>query len=805
MKNEYTRYLGWCLSDSAASVRLAAIQALAQIYSRSAFPDALRHFTELFKARLVQMAVSDIEVAVRVSTIDVLVHIERRGLLEDEQRDEVGMHIFDSEVRIRQEVGRFLTGLVEEELEEQKGETVGHEPATASAAQKDAKAKEQREKWETEVEKFRLKLLAARLVEYEQHLDQNARAVEDAGSGESQTANMASHTLVAEGSGRISLAIQAMWSFEGKRAPLSDWSALLDLLLYDHSAQAASTTNGTSNARNRGKKGNAAASTAAAVGYSGSQPPKEAYRLEPAEETVLLEALVAVVTESRRLADVAKASAAAAKGDGDELPDKERFDEMTRSFIPALPKLFAKYRTESLRVSEVLLLVPLLDLDLYASTGQATTLANLWDEVSTQFSRHSEATLLKRGAASVRALVASAQNHANLTEMTASKLTALQETLVNALREPLKGKEVAAATLDDDVVFSLQANLLRLASLSGATDCCDVMEDNEDGQASSGWEIVREIALRGKLGYQGEESLVSACLRVLALHLMWKLRAFTNMRSTASQGDRDTFANDLAAKRSEALELLEGLVNGEDGHVLQEVKGAAAARMLQIYLAFHAAEQKDALARQKVAALEADADASIIGEGLEGGARAPSEEGAERSLRVQVSRAAQEGCVKAVLKELRSYVDSCEADEASAQTTAEGRGEAAAADDISEDEEDGNAATGAKASKSSTAQKKAGATPAVSKARLPSQSQLQKEVETNQLVASLVSAIRFGLIDFGLSAPLIGFFGRAGHMYDVLMKMLFEVLREEGVLEGQSRKVVDVIFDGLKEVSPSPA
>lgn len=811
MRAEYHRYLGWCLSDANAAVRIAAMRALAGLYARSAFPDALRHFTEVHKARLVQMAVGDIDLAVRVATIEVLIHIDRRDLLEDEQRDEIGMHIFDVEPRIRSEVSRFLLGIVEEQVEEQVDDSIGSAPVSSTAAAKDAKSKEQRAKWEAEVRKLRFKILAENLVRYEQAIDD---LIGSAGQSapSSSTSTPQAQTLVAEGDGRIGLAIEALWSFdddEGK-APLSGASTLLETLLYDHSAAQndADEELGRSG-RAKGRRGAAdadaqaatAGSAAAAIGYSGSQPGNEAYRLLPSEETVLLEALVAIVKHLRRLSDAARTAAALAnKGEPSDVREKERLDDLTRTIVPALPKLFAKYRTESQRVSEVLLLVPTLDLELYAATGQTSTFSSLWDEVSTQFQRHSESSLLKRGATAIRALVSSATNHASLTELTSSKLVALQESLVGALREPLKGKDVASTAFDEDTRFALQVNLERLAEIGAATDCCEVMEDTEDGQVSSGWEIIREVAMRGSLRYEGEERMVAMCLRVMTIHLLWKLRTLLSISPTASaQEDREALAGSLLVQRNDAFEVMQDLMVGSTS--LPVVSSAAASRLLQLYMAFHSAQSADAAA---VAAARTRQNGNANGgeEGDEAGEEAASHAAKlPKSLHVSIAPSTQETCVQVVLTQVQKHINDGEDEQAQqVEKQAQAQGQDNADDSDSELSDIGSRSSASSRPPSRRAKSKS-KEPSASTATssLPSQARLEAEVELNQLVAPLVSATRLGLIDVRLVAPLIGHFGRAGRMYDSLVKLLIEVLREEGILGRQGSKAVDVIFESLRD------
>ncbi len=68
----YLRYVGWVLSDANNHVRLEAVKALSNVYDQSEYVPSLTHFTERFKSRLLEMATSDVELAIRVAVIHVL-------------------------------------------------------------------------------------------------------------------------------------------------------------------------------------------------------------------------------------------------------------------------------------------------------------------------------------------------------------------------------------------------------------------------------------------------------------------------------------------------------------------------------------------------------------------------------------------------------------------------------------------------------------------------------------------------------------------------------------------------------------
>lgn len=778
LTNAYIKYLGISLTDPAPQVRTASVKALLPLYVRSAFPEPLRHFTTVHTMRLIEMACLDGETTVRVNVVEMLTHIDRRGFLVDAQRDVVGLRIFDVEPRVCNEVALFLKSLIEDEVASVADDKIGSEPVTMEEAKKDTSAREKREKWETEIEKLRLKLLAKKLVHY-QGLLNRAHDADGAGGDEGDEG---AKSEMQDGGPRIVPAIRALWDFDDLDQPLSGWSDLVELLMYDHSPQqhtesdqnTASTS--TSSRAGRGRKGASKAAPKADANYAGNHPPNSAYTLAPAEETVLLETLAAIVEEVAQRAEQAKPVVSAKQ---DEDPAKAMREDLTRFLVPKLPQLFAKYRTESRRVSELLRIIPFLGLNSFATAGQASVVVKLWDEVTTQYSRHSEPSILSRGAAAIQLLSAATKDLPTVSEVSANKVQQLQESLVNALREPLKGQEVATSALDEDTIFALDVNVQRLLELTKVVDCCEAMEDSENGQVSSGWEIVREIALRGKLAYGGEESMISGCLSVMFTHLAWKLRNLGTLGTSAGDEERATLADDILVKRTEAFEMMETYVLSGSS-ILTPIKSVAASRLLDLCLLFHASRQADVQAQ--VAYEERTST------GAEGDEERPSYVSTvPASLGVELSGKVQEACVGAMLSDIDSLISEREqAAEASQESREEGE-----ATEETEDGEEGairNVKTTRKEAEGEALDTEASPV-----------GRLDRELRVFQRVSPLVSSMRLGLVDLKLCAPIIARYRRAGGLMDALTKYLVEDVREAALLGGDGVMAIEVMLSSMKE------
>lgn len=270
----YLRYVGWVLSDSNTQVRLEAVRALSLAYAQNEYigAGALQHFTERFKPRLVEMAMGDTELSVRVAVIQVLQAINTHGLLEDEQTEKLCLLIFDEEAKVRKAVSGFVKGVWEEGVDER---LVGR------------RATERKDK-----QRAGIKVLASLLVQWSRALDATTRGEED--DDEDDTSQSEAPTRRAKGKavaalfgtkekGRTALAVEALWD---QVEPVSDWETLLDILVLDHSAVG---EEGSSQGRRRGT-GKGAARDANV---------DEVWRLEEVEESVLLEVFIAALRRTK--------------------------------------------------------------------------------------------------------------------------------------------------------------------------------------------------------------------------------------------------------------------------------------------------------------------------------------------------------------------------------------------------------------------------------------------------------------------------------------------------------------------------
>ncbi|KAI0752734.1 hypothetical protein C8Q80DRAFT_1248983 [Daedaleopsis nitida] len=708
----YLRYVGWVLSDAQTQVRLEAVRALALAYEQTAYigAAALQHFTERFKPRLVEMAIGDIELSVRVAVVQVLQTIDGHGLLEDEQRQKLCLLVFDEEARVRRAVSGFVKGVWEETVEER---LVGRKPSDSDKHRAGVKA------------------LGMLLVSWGRALDKTSDDGDDEDSmdlGEGSSKRVRAKevaTLVGNNAkGRTALVVEALWD---EVDPVRDWETLLDVLLLDHSPA------GEGSRPSSRAKGKQAAS---------DQSVDEAYRLEEVEEAVLLEMFVASLRKA--LADAA----------GAKKPDEDTTSsDVTRALIKALPSLFVKHQTDEGRISDVLLIPQLMNLDLYLEMRMMTAYSSLWEEVTKQLLSHSSPVVLANAVGAIRRMI----DTTSLSKTNSTKILELEDELSTSLRDAIAGRdEVEVASFTEDEVLSLAAICARLAALFGIRDMTSWMEEDEGGKQSSAWDIVSAIAERGRLGYKEEEMMVDRALHLLTLHLMWKARSLPAAAELTPEELQ--FRDKLKDERESLLEKLVEFAVGTQSNTVEGVRRAAFQGLLTLHILFCATETT-----------------------APDGSRLPT-----AALPLSLDDEVQYRCAGFVQAEIERYAEEFAPAAPEEHASSEEEDE----EDEPEPEEPakGKKGRGKKGGKASS--------PAP---RPQSRSQLEKEYVFIGVVTTFLRAIRAGVIHFRHAASVLAHYGRLGPTFDLCSKVIVEILREEGMYKNNGEAVVAIICQTLQE------
>jgi cohesin complex subunit SA-1/2 len=114
LNNNTLKYLGWGLNDEIASIRSSVLVSLSNLFDREAFHAKLEPFAKKFIPRIVEMAISDVDIPTCVEAIKLLTILLRHKILgnKPEEHDQiikqVSRLLFDENRSIRHYAGIFV-------------------------------------------------------------------------------------------------------------------------------------------------------------------------------------------------------------------------------------------------------------------------------------------------------------------------------------------------------------------------------------------------------------------------------------------------------------------------------------------------------------------------------------------------------------------------------------------------------------------------------------------------------------------------------------------------------------------------
>lgn len=795
---DYLRYIGWVLSDESKEARRESVRALFALYQKDAYLGKLHHFTDRFKQQIVDMAVGEHDLNVRIQALQVVRQIDSHGLLDDEkQRDEVATLIFEKEKRVRSAAADFFRGLVEEQVEDLKSELEA-QGKTAKGRKVGGNKKADKDYERALHQATEYKILARLLVKYGRALD--GRSEQDAlddddeqDEADAAAAEVGSLAAVARAEtggeedlgpavprGRVAYAIEALWD---SLDAVQDWEAMLAYLLKDHSSEAEEASV-SSNARGKGKgkaKGRAGSGKKAAQGGDSGEGsageendapeeedaqedaialPKQ-IRLDEDEETLFVEVVVAVLTR------VTQASAVSKK---DQEQEDEDLANVSRVVIEALPKLFAKHQTFASRMIDILAIPRLISLDLYLDMQQISAYESLWDDIAKQFKKHTEADVLDQAARTLVVLMSAS----NLSATNQTKIADLERDLVAALRTAA-GDDAENASYEEDELSALTTCVARIEHLYRVKNLNDVLEDNDGGDSTSVIDIIDSIVNRGQRGYKEEEPLIGHAVRVLAVHLSWHLLTVVAEFRQAGSTDLQALVA-VSEKRRVLLEKLEEFAVGNGTNAAEGVKRVALTVLLDIYLIAHT-----------ISAPSGDPDRLF------------------EELKLEASEELQVRCSGYMEAEIERQAELLaeEAEEVESDTPASNDNEGS--DTETESSQRGRKRKGKKAG----GQKKGKKVVATDKRKRKTAAQIRADnakerarllatARFEQTLAPFVRAIHGGAFDLQHSVVVLKYWGRLGPVFDEQAKLLMHDLRDEGNYGSASDKVASILVDALQ-------
>ncbi|KAG5520000.1 hypothetical protein PMAC_001076 [Pneumocystis sp. 'macacae'] len=480
----YLRYMGWVLSDISPMTRQEVVRVLTRLYGSREYVGGLRHFTERFKPRLIEMGRYEADAGVRGSSLELLDAVRGCGFLEDEEVDTVCTLLFDSDPKIRKKASPFFLSKVDG-LFESKVREIGGLAGAAGGVKQGGGV----QNGTMELDKIawvKYKTIAELLV----WLDEAADHIDSSDKENQVCRNYGTEyldiVLESRSEDRMHLLLTAICP---EVEELKNWELLSEYLLYDHMA----------------------------VSLEPGSPKGPKYKFYQVcaptekEEIVLLKALYAcvymdIVSPDYDIKSKKKLS----------LHVKEEHEEsISRTLLEMVPLLLKKYTSSTEASTSVLRLEQLMKLNVYQHFRQNKTYESLLDLIGKQFMKHPNSLIMKEAASSLL----KAQEYDELASITREKILEIQEEVVNELRNIKSNRNLKTAHLSDKMIENLAISIKRLDYISSISDCIQVFETESFSVFSILFEIIeREISSDDEL------EIIISSLRTLKWLYIWRVK-----------------------------------------------------------------------------------------------------------------------------------------------------------------------------------------------------------------------------------------------------------------------------------------
>jgi len=113
LNDGYLKYIAWALSDRAASVRCAALQALLGVFAAEENRSAMHEFVARFKQRFLEM-MDDVDDGVVALALDLLARLVELGELGPEEVTQAHRHLADASADVRRAAGALVSRSLED-------------------------------------------------------------------------------------------------------------------------------------------------------------------------------------------------------------------------------------------------------------------------------------------------------------------------------------------------------------------------------------------------------------------------------------------------------------------------------------------------------------------------------------------------------------------------------------------------------------------------------------------------------------------------------------------------------------------
>ncbi|KAG0281591.1 hypothetical protein BGZ95_001943 [Linnemannia exigua] len=516
--SSYLKYLGFVLSDKAATVRLEALKVLAKLYEIENQPTALRQFTTRFTDRFIEMAIGESDTAARLGAIKVATLVHRHGQLEEEDQVKLSALIFGANAKVRKGMAKFVKARVwEDEVESRMaaGEIVISSSKTSTELKKD---------------RIELKSLTCFLIKVGKTVEEEneTNALNDDNVDKAGT-RLFEETKV----GRIALAVEALWS---EIDSLKNWKSIAEYLTEDHSTVTVASS--------RSQNGTHAAKSL-----------EELYSLNEEEENVLLEILIASLQLILHPPAVPGFQKDKAKMKAQQ---EEVSNEVGRFCVGLLPQLFLKYGIDAVRVRSVLVIPQLIPLSVYLDMRMLAAYEDLVDEVVKVFKKHTDPSVLHTAAVTIRAF----QGYEVLKTSHEAKIETLGASLLESFLNLVSAEEDMT---ERDALDELTLALRRLEHL---VKCTDVTSKTPRGSTQTPFDGLLKVVGRYRTAQGHDAELTISALSISFLWISWALYMAC---PEATQAECETFVRseldlwgEKVKEKSEALRAARTPKAGDD-------------------------------------------------------------------------------------------------------------------------------------------------------------------------------------------------------------------------------------------------
>ncbi|RCI06746.1 hypothetical protein CU098_008378 [Rhizopus stolonifer] len=521
VKNAYFRYFGWALNDQNASVRSEAIKYMLVLYKKERIAHELSDFTSRFKARIEQIALSDVDASARVQAIHLCSVLYSDGVqvLSAEGQKTLLSWSASEQPRIRHAVAPYVQATMETSLITPLIDEINNE--SRGRRNKSAKAKRS---WVV------FKSFAAFVVNQSNSILAKESNVQEESNMQVDPFSLSS-ALFERRSTIIANMVDALWS----RFPeLQDYQAMSEYLICDHSRSF--------------------------VHDDDTLEIDENYRLSEEEESALVDALVAGFETT-----VEKGYKFKSKGEKRKLT-MEPFmlavkKEVSSHLVEALPKLLERHSGDAYKMARLVSLPKLMDLNVYLELRAEDKCTHLMQILVNVYQGAVLKDLVIHCAESLQHLSKSDA----LSPVVSPQLILLKEAIVEQVREACGGTDLVITRFNSALIHSISVSMFRLANLISFTDFHSVMNYNP-GSGPSVSDCADALMDRATFGYQKEKVIAESSLAVVLRHFIWKCHSLS-----FSENEEST----LERRRDWMIDKFSEVVVGSDVSPLPEVRAIA--------------------------------------------------------------------------------------------------------------------------------------------------------------------------------------------------------------------------------------